>query len=167
VTQAELHEASDHIHDNLAVEDEHLVPSAGFDYQAVSRALGEEQEPDEQVDFTDAASAVKSIILWCCAPPTLTLVGARCAALLAWLDPIQAATHNRDSLTKIAAQADVTKAAVSKWLIELRDALGLQVGIGKSQMARAKYRDAQYKAFAAGKHSSFTRRDYRKQSSAG
>jgi hypothetical protein len=159
----QLAELSDGIHNNISVNDEgHIEASVGFDYAEVSRALSVEQEPEEQVDFSDAASAVKSIILCCCAPPTLTLVGARCAALLAWLDPIEAATHDRDSLTKIAAQAGCTKAPCSKWPVELRDSLGLQVGMGKSQTARAKYRDAQYKAFAAGKHSAFTRRDYRK-----
>jgi hypothetical protein len=70
------------------------------------------------------------------------------------LDPIEAATHDRDSLTKIAAQAGVSKAACSKWLVELRDSLGVTVGMGKSQLARQNYRNAQYKSFAAGKHSS-------------
>jgi hypothetical protein len=76
----ELNEIGDHIHD-LGVEDEHLVPSVGFNYQAVDDALGN-AEPAEQVDFSDAASAIKSILLWICSPPDIKLVGARAASLL-------------------------------------------------------------------------------------
>src|SRR6516164_5321625 len=149
---AELHELSDHIHD-LGVEDESLVPSVGFDYQAVGDALGN-TEPAESIDFADAASAIKSILLWICSPPDLKRVGARAAALLAWLDPTETATHDRESLTKIARQAGVTKQAISKYLIELRDSLGITVGIGKRHTARQAYRNAQYRALGKGRHAS-------------
>jgi hypothetical protein len=76
----------DHLHDiGISNEDNgeerHPERIVHFDYQSVDDALGN-AEPEEQVNFQDAASAIKSIILWCCAPPTLTLVGARCAALI-------------------------------------------------------------------------------------
>lgn len=130
-----------------------------FDYDAVDRALGHEEQVVEPVDFALAASAIKSIILWCCAPPSLALVGARCAALLCWLDPIEAATHERDNLAKIAAQAGITKQAISKYMVELRDSLGITVGPGKRHTARQAYREAQVRAFAQGTHASFKRKD--------
>jgi hypothetical protein len=156
----ELHEVSDHLHE-IGVKDEHLVPSVSFDYQAVDDALGNE-EPAETVDFTDAASAIKSILLWICSPPDIKLVGARAASLLAWMDPIEAKTHNRATLTDIAKQANITKQAVSKWLVELRDSIDLQIGVGKSNLSRRAYREAQIRPLGAGTHAKFKRHDRRK-----
>ena len=92
------------------------------------------------------------------ASPDLKIVGARATALLCWVDPVEAATRDRDSLTKIAKLAGVTKAAASRWLVHLHDDLGIEIGIWKSQLARRKYREAQIKAFAAGNHARFSAR---------
>jgi hypothetical protein len=75
------------------------------------------------------------------------------------MDPIEAATHDRDSLTKIAKQCGVRKAACSAWLVDLRDALGVSASVGKSFFARQTYRQAQIKSFAEGRHSAHTRKD--------
>jgi hypothetical protein len=181
-----LNSQGDGLHGNLAVDNGELTQSVDFDYAEVSRALGEEREAEEQVDFSDATSAVKSILLWICPPPSPVLAGARAAALLCWLDPVEAKTRDRDSLTKIARLAGVTKSAASRWLVELRDALGLQVGMGKSQMSRkwvvdfrdqvgtsltvgkksskrGVFRNAQITALENGTHSSFKRKSHHSQ----
>ena len=155
-------DVGDHIHNiglsNGDVGERHYEPITDFDFDAVCDAI-DGPDAEEQVAFADAASAIKSILLWICASPNLTHCGARAAALLYYLDPIEAAVHKRGSFVAIARESGVTKQAVSKWLIELRDSIGLQMTAGKSHFARSKYRDAQIRAFAVGRHTAFTRKD--------
>jgi hypothetical protein len=57
----QLERLSDGIHNNLGQGvDGELEPTTNFDYEAVDRALGdEESEEDEQIAFADAATALR------------------------------------------------------------------------------------------------------------
>jgi hypothetical protein len=64
----------------------------------------------------------------------------------------------RVNLAAIAREAGCTKQALSKWLCEFRDEVGVTMTVGKNQSAREKYAIAQRKALLNGTHASFRRK---------
>jgi biotin operon repressor len=133
------------------------VGTVGFDFDEIDRRLGFEQA-DEPVEFADMTAAFSLILGWMCGTKTgpIRNSGWRAQALLWLLDPEQS---QFGSLTEIAEAAGVTKQAVSKALVELRDECGFLISAGKRQSARESYRQAQNAAIAAGCHSRDTRHD--------
>src|SRR5438128_1540364 len=104
-----------------------------------------EELPETMVSFSDMSAALSIIIGWLCKsqrdePARITTVGAKAEALLFWLDPNQS---KYTSLTAIARACGLTKAAISKQLLSLKDQLGSAVSVGKLSSTRQTYRQAQ------------------------
>jgi hypothetical protein len=94
-----------------------------------------------------------SVMDWCLLSRSLTETGARVAAVRHWLAP----THSGYSTYReIAEAAGLSRAAVSKWMVDLRASLGghLPPPSDKRDFAKESYRKAQKAAVAAGVHSS-------------
>jgi transposase-like protein len=97
------------------------------------------------------SAALALILNWVCSSPNLTYCGARAAALLCLLDPINA-PHHRDSLANIAREAGVTRAAISKWIVQFREEADISLTVGKLNSTRETFRNAQLEAVANGTH---------------
>jgi hypothetical protein len=154
-------QASDGIHkihfDNDAGQFEGVVD---FPYEEIDRALGFEPEPDSAVTWADMSAAFCLVIEFILGGETLTLAGARAAALAVYLDPV----HNSkfgSNLAEIAREANCSRAALSKSLLNFRDAVGVHISAGKPHGSRSTYQEAQRRCIEAGVHSSTTRKDLR------
>ena len=145
----------DHVHTIGRTDGGHLEPVSQFDYGEIDRRL-ESAETDDKITFSDASAALALILQWACgqtrnsAKEPVVSAGARINALLFLIDPTNA---RYKSLTEIAAAAGMTRAAVSKALLTLRDQLGDIMPI-RPMMQRENCRKAQVAAIAAGCHSS-------------
>jgi hypothetical protein len=159
VTQADLHEASDHIHGNLGVEDEQLVPTTDFDYDSIDRDVFGHEPEEDIVSFSDMCSALSLIVGWATASPDLTHVAGRIAALGVLLGNTN---HGRDTLADIARECGVSRAAVSKWICNFRDQFDTSLTVGKKSSVREIYARSQRVAFTNHTHSAFTRTDKRR-----
>jgi hypothetical protein len=126
-------------------------------YAEIDRNIFGVEEQDDVVEFGDMSRALGMIIQWACEGNELKLVGARIAALGCLLYGNEM-PHGRTTLAAIAAEANCTKQALSKILIEFKDSIGLTLSIGKNQSARAKYSIAQHKAVLNGTHASLRRK---------
>jgi hypothetical protein len=145
----------DHVHE-VGVVDNQLARISHFDYDEVDRNLGFEPEPDSTVTMSDAAACFSLILEWILKGETLHLAGARAAALAIYLDPVNNSKFG-SSLAEIAREADCTRAALSKSLIDFRDAAGVYLSMGKRSDARKTFRSVQVEAIEKGTHSSFKR----------
>ena len=157
ITMAHLSDFGDHLH-AVAIEDGRAVRSYDFDYDEIDRNLGNEPEPEPGIPMHDVAAILSLLLQWACSSDSLTLVGARTASLLAFLNVVDA-PHNRRTLAEIAREAGCTRQALSKALLELRDECGIHLTIGKRSYARESFKKAQLAAVEAGVHASVTRRD--------
>ncbi len=140
----------------LAIENERMVPVTDFDFDEIDSRLGFES-PEKPVEFADMTAAFSLILGWMCKSHnkgSITHAGWKAQSLLWLLDPDRS---RFESLSQIAEEAGVTKQAVSKALVELRDECGFLISAGKSQTARESYQKAQFAAVDAGCHSSDTR----------
>jgi hypothetical protein len=152
--------AASHLH-SVAFEDNHLVRTTGFDYESVSRNLDGEEPPERMISMADASAAISILLGAICDrrktghPVNLASVGARAESLLWILDNNQS---RYDSLADIARTANMTRAGLSKWLLKLKDEVGLFLSAGKMGGSRQTYAKAQRAAIAAGCHSSNRRR---------
>ncbi len=130
-----------------------------FDFDEIDRNLGF-SEPDDQtehdISMSDVGAAFSLILGWICASDTLTGAGARAAALLTYLDPVNS---RFESLADIARDAGLTRATLSKALLELRDQAGVNLSMGKLAGTRSTYSTAQREAVSKGTHCSATRKD--------
>jgi len=143
-----------------ALENDRLVATTDFDFDEIDRSLGFES-PEKPVEFDDMTACFSLILGWMCKghkTGAIANAGWKAQALLWLLDPEQS---QFESLSEIADVAGVTKQAVSKALVELRDECGFLVSAGKSQTARESYSKAQHAAVAAGCHSRNLRKDSR------
>jgi leucine-zipper of insertion element IS481 len=153
----QLERLSDGIHNNLGIDNEgHIEPSVGFDYDEIDRNVFDVEDEEETVSFSDMAAALALIVGFACASPDLKLVGARIAAIGVLLDPINM-PHNRRTLADIAREAGLSRACVSKWMIDFRDQIGTSLTVGKRSSARAADRAGQVAAIERGTHVSFVR----------
>jgi biotin operon repressor len=128
---------------------------------AIDRRLGlAEPEQDTQQylqairdeAFADASSALVQILQWACRShrghnnkPDPAIVGAKLLSLMVMLHPEESPFA---SLTEVADAIGMTRAAPSKWMIELRDEVGCLISVGKLQGSRDKYRQAQLRSVA-------------------
>jgi hypothetical protein len=83
------------------------------------------------------------------------MAAARANALLHWLRP---AESQFSDYSEIANFYGVTKAAVSKSLLNLKDAVGCRLPVGKRNGSRATYSRAQKAAVTDGRHASCARK---------
>jgi hypothetical protein len=137
---------------------------ATFDYGEIDRRLGFEPE-EEKVTCSDASAAISLILSWACGradsiqAPSIVSAGVRTHALLYLLDPVNA---RYSSLEAIADDANMTRAAISKALVELRSQLGGILPMKRSGSSEV-YARAQKAALAAGCHSSASRKDSKRK----
>jgi hypothetical protein len=149
-----------HLH-SIAIEDTHLVRTAGFDYDSVSRNVDGEKPADDMISMADASAAISILLGAICDsrktnhPIKMARTGAKAEALLLLLDSNQS---RFDSLADIARAADMTRAGLSKWLLKLKDEIGLFLSAGKSAGTRETFSRSQASAVAAGCHASDSRR---------
>jgi hypothetical protein len=130
-----------------------------FDYDEIDRRLGFEPASEERtVTFSDMTALFCLILEFVLGGESLTLAGARAAALAVYLNPVH---NNRfgNNLSEIAREAGCTRACLSKALLNFRDSCGVHISAGKPASARDTYRRVQKYAVAAGVHSGFTRKD--------
>jgi hypothetical protein len=148
----------DHIRAIGVNSDGHLERIGNPDWESIYYNCDGESTEEDTVSFSDMGAALAIILQWICSSKDLRLAGARAASLLCFLDPVNA-PHGRDSLTKIASEADCTKAALSAALLDLRDQTGCALSMGKLASTRERYAQAQKAAVQAGCHSRSTRKD--------
>jgi hypothetical protein len=126
-------------------------------YDEVERNIFGVTDEEDLVEFSEMSRALGLIIRWANISRDLRHVGARVAALGCLLYATDM-PHGRTKLSAIAQEAGITKQAVSKWLVEFREEIGLDMSVGKSSSARQKYAAAQRRAVARGTHSSVRRK---------
>ena len=127
-----------------------------FDHSAIDRNLGfqDPNEPDTEpgVSFPDVAAVLSLLIEFICKPKTVNGIAARAESLHLYLDP-QNSRYSR--LAEVGQAYGLTRAGLSKSVqLELRDACGIHLCLGKRAFARDSYRRSQRAALAAGCHSS-------------
>jgi biotin operon repressor len=160
------YQRGDHVHE-IAIsyrDDEYgkqrieFEPVDHFPYSQIDENLGLfEADPDQQISFADAAACWSLLLEWIVAGPksSLAMAGARSHALRHFLDSDNCRFK---SLQAIADEAGCTRAALSKFLLELRDQL--QIGFEFKRVgARNNYREGQIRALERGTHSSTHRKD--------
>jgi hypothetical protein len=151
----------DHIHPSAIIEGR-IQRTIGFDYDEVDRNLGFEPK-EEMLTWADASAAISLILSWATGrgdtshhkEASIATTGARIHGLLYWLDPANA---RYGSLQEIADAAGLTRAAVSKALVNLREELGGILPMKRSGSSDV-YSRAQKAAIKVGVHSSASRKD--------
>ena len=157
---ASYQDLGDHLH-SVGIVDGHSAKTCDFNWEEVYRNVDGEEPPETMISMADASAAVSTLLGAICDmrrtnhAPNMASVGAKAESLLFLLDP------NRSryvSLADIAATANMTRAALSKWLRRLKDEIGLFLSAGKMEGSRQTYAKAQHAAVAAGCHASQRRR---------
>ena len=150
-----------HVHET-AFEDNQIVEVTDFDWASIDRSCDGIEPAEQTISLADASAAISIILGWICKgqyksdPAPIASVASRAEALLLLLDPNQS---RYETLADIARASGMTRAAISKSLLSLKDQSGLALTIGKLHGTRDTYREAQRKCVAEGTHSSFRRRD--------
>jgi hypothetical protein len=130
------------------------------DWESIYHNCDGESVEESSVSFSDLSAVFVLILEFILGGETLTLSGARAAALAVYLDPV----HNSkfgSNLSEIAREANCSRAALSKSLLNFRDAIGVHLSAGKSHGSRSTYQEVQRRCIKAGVHSSTTRKDLR------
>jgi hypothetical protein len=159
-----INQYADGIHD-IGFVDGHIEPIAQFPYDEIDINLGladPDSEPSDQpeqpakITFQDAAAAWILLVEWIVGDnrSSFTMAAARAHTIIYWLSPD---TCRFDSLQAISEEANCTRAALSKSLLELRDQLKIGFQF-KRPGSREAYSECQTVALREGKHSSQRRR---------
>jgi hypothetical protein len=138
---AGYHDVGDHVH-AIGVENDSVTPVTGFDWNAV-----ESLPPSgTSIPVDQAVERFGALLdwLWC----DHATAAFKLAALRCLLDPVQGEFR---SLAAIAREANLSRAAVSGWISELRDQFGLRMNFRGSNVGR-NCRAAQLAAVASGTH---------------
>jgi hypothetical protein len=143
----------DHLH-TVAYCEGRIEPTVGFDYGSL-----DPEQPEDMVSFSDMGAAFSLILQWACgklkrSSDPIVSAGARINALFYLIDPVNSRFEN---MSDIAAAAGMSRAGVSKALLELRDQVEDVLPI-RSMLARESYRRTQEAALKAGVHSSQRRK---------
>jgi biotin operon repressor len=135
-------------------------PTTGPDWEAIDFNCDNLLPEQETLSFSDGSAALALLVGWICqsagpGPANVITIASKAEAVLFWLDPIQS---RYSSLADIARALGITRAAISKQLLDLKDQIGSCVSAGKMSGTRATYRAKQLELVASGKHASDTRR---------
>jgi hypothetical protein len=142
--RAELGDFDDHLHP-LALENGSIVGRVDFDYSLLDGA-----NPEDSVTVSKASSAFSEILGWIIGKSDdLKNAGARAASLGVLLNP----RGRYRSLAAVARDSDLSRAIISQWLLELRDAHQIKMNLRGSEI-RSNCREAQNRAVQNGRHSS-------------
>jgi len=134
----------DHLHP-IATADGLLCAKIDFDFTAF------ESETETLIPISRVASALSVILHWLSQSKDFRFSGAKVAALAALLDPVNSDYRN---LSQVARAAGISRATLSKAILNLRDSNGIRFRMGKSETARYSYRQTQLGLVAAGRHAS-------------
>ena len=134
----------DHTH-SVTIDDGTPVRTADFDFGA----LDPEIQSRSLIPIDMVTSSFVRILEWAQSAENLTGVGARIASLQVLLDPVNG---KYKSLSEVARASGFGRATLSKALVNLRDAYGLQLSL---YSGRENCRAAQLSALERGTHSSF------------
>jgi hypothetical protein len=151
----------DHVHPIHWDENAHQFEGVtDFDFDTVCRNVDGEETEERMISMSDASAAISILLGWICQSSkhhqiNMSGVGARAESLLLLLDPNQSKFK---SLAEIASAANLTRAALSKSLLSLKDQSGLSISVGKLSGSRDTYRAVQNDLVAQGKHASEKRR---------
>jgi hypothetical protein len=163
----------DHLHGPVAVGSSgKLEPTTDFPYDAVDRSCFGIEASDEKVSFADLSASLSIILGWIGGRQYSTQsnndayirsVAARALGLLFLMD----ANNSRfESMADVARATGLTRAAISKMMLNLRDQLGVVLNFsGKRAGSREIFRQAQLSSLANGSHSSQTRKDIKQAES--
>jgi hypothetical protein len=145
-------DAGDHVHPIGRNNAGKLEPITQFDYNEIDRnAFGNEPE-ESGVPLADMSAALMLLLQWVCGKgSSLVHAGARAEALMYWLNPGESrfATYS-----DIAKEAGITRAAISKMMLSLRDQSGVCMPVSKLNSSRETYRKSQLLAVKEGRHAS-------------
>jgi hypothetical protein len=135
---------SDHLHSfgNCAGS---ICPLVDFNYPT------ETSTAEPLIPLSSAASALSRIFEWVGHSQDWRFAGAKIIALHVLLDPINGPYRN---LSQVARAAGISRATLSKAILNLRDLNGIRFAGGKSQLARQTYRETQLMLVANGRHAS-------------
>jgi hypothetical protein len=146
------HQSGDHLHP-LAYSDSKgkLEPTTQFPYDQIDKNLGHEQE-EAGIGYADMSAALMLLLQWISGRgSSLAHAGGRAETLLLWLSP----TESRfQTFAAIATEANVTRAALSKWMLAFRDQVGVVMPVSKLNSSRETYRKSQLLAVKEGRHAS-------------
>jgi hypothetical protein len=147
-------------HGHLGVNDEgHLEATTDVEdfYDEIDRSCFGVEDEEESVPFSDMTAALALIVDWSCDSKHPNIIASRILALQVLLSPTNA-KHGRTDLAAIARDCGITRAAVSKCLIEFRDEVGTSLTVGHRNSSRERCRQAQEYALKRGIHVSNTRK---------
>jgi len=148
--------ASDGIRELGVTSDGRLERIGQPDWESIYHNCDGESIEEDTVSFSDMGAVFSLILEWVLGGDNLTLAGARAASLAVYLDPVFNCKFG-STLAEIAREAGCTRAALSKALVDFRDAVGIHLTAGKLNGTRSTYRAAQIDAIERGTHSSFKR----------
>jgi hypothetical protein len=132
------------------LENDCLVPRVDFDFSL----LDGESEPETMISITQASSALVRVLDWLARSQNFASIGAKALALRALLG---SPNNPYRSVSKIAKATGISRAAISKSLLNLADQYGIRLNTGKLETSRLAYREAQLRALERRSHSSFRR----------
>jgi hypothetical protein len=150
----------DPLHQDLGTDDEgHLIQTTRTEdfYDEIDRSCFGVEDNVDTVSFSDMASALSLIVDYCCDSKHVNIVASRIMALQVLLSPTSC-KFGRTDLAAVARDCGITRAAVSKSLIEFRDQVGTSLTVGHRSSSRERCRQAQEHALRRGIHASDVRK---------
>jgi hypothetical protein len=153
-------EYDNHIHEVGFGDNHEAVPVTNPDdfYDRLDRRLNGENEPpaeEDAVTFKEMASALAVVLDFICNTPHPNVIAGRALALQFLLPP----TESRyESVSQIAEDVKLTKAALSKAVIQFADAMNVRLPVGKRKGTRQTFKEKQLALVAEHKHASDSRR---------
>ena len=132
---------------SFGVEAGSLVPVTSFPFDL----LEDDQAGEMSIPLSQAASALSRILDWIGRSRDFNFSGAKAAALAALLGCANSPYRN---LSQIARAAGISRATLSKAVLDLRDSGKIRLAGGKMDSARQTYRETQLELVRLGKHAS-------------
>jgi hypothetical protein len=150
-------ECSDHVH-NVGFEGNEAVPISNPDdfYDRLDRRLSGEDAAGRRGDVQGNGFCARGRArLHLQQPGALNVIAGRALAFQFWLAP----TDSRyQRVSQIAADCGLTKAALSKAVLQFADAMQVRLPVGKRKGTRQSFRDKQLALVAEHRHASDTRK---------
>ena len=148
----------DPLHPNLALtSDGELEPTSDFDYDEIDRSCFGVEPEESVVPWQDMTAAFALIVDFCCDSKHVNIVASRIMALQVLLSPTSC-KFGRTDLAAVARDCGITRAAVSKSMLEFRDQVGTSLTVGHRSSSRENCRLAQEYALKRGIHASDKRK---------
>jgi len=121
------------------------VPVVDFNYGLIDGV----PESETMISVTQASSALVKVLGWLSRSQDCRFIGAKALALRALLG---SPNNPFRSVARIAAEAGVTRSALSHALLSLASDYGIRLNTGKLETSRQAYREAAHRALERGTH---------------